>query len=178
MAYLFKDTRGKSKYWYCGFTLPSGARTTASTKQVSLKEAKKVMRAIESKNELAKTKYITQAQIAKDLNIILEDMGQTPVDVVKTGDYLTRWLTDVKPELSKSSYVDYKAIIEAFIRSLETQFKATIELTTPTVLLSQLMGCRSVALDDIFYTHGFDDPKGRMEAIAARLQPSSPNYEI
>jgi hypothetical protein len=39
---LHKDSRGKSKYWYCAYTLANGVRRFRSTKQTKKGEAMKV----------------------------------------------------------------------------------------------------------------------------------------
>ena len=79
MASLHKDPRNKSPYWYCAYTLPDGRRAFRSTKQRDRKKALDVARTLEKAAEKARAGELTEAQVRKLLEGILESVGQSPI---------------------------------------------------------------------------------------------------
>jgi len=118
MASLHKDPRGKSPFWYCAFTLPTGRRTFRSTKIADRKQAMGVCLQWDKTSEQGRDGNLTEAQTRKVLNTILESTGQAPMQSESIHEYFTNW-TNGKELANKPRTAErYRNIVKKFLLSL------------------------------------------------------------
>lgn len=115
MASVWKHP--ESKYWFACFTLPNGKRTKRSTKKTGRSDAQKIA----EKFEEAARHVTTEAQARKVLADIYALSTGKALKSASIKDYLTRWATSKKNELSKSTSTKYVGTTKQFIEHLGTR---------------------------------------------------------
>ena len=76
MACLVKDSKGRSKYWYCCYTTPDGKRLKKSTKQSDKEKAMVVCLAMAGVEEDIAKISPTEQQLRKVINDALVRAGE------------------------------------------------------------------------------------------------------
>jgi len=117
VASIHKDPRNKSPYWYCAYTLPDGRRAFRSTKQRDRKKAFDVCRSLEKASQKAREGELTEIQVRKILDDILDSVGQPLVRVETVRSFFNSWLTG-KEVSAKAFYQHYKKAVSKFLESL------------------------------------------------------------
>src|SRR5450631_858018 len=116
---LHKDPRpGKSKYWYCAFTLANGKRALRSTGKTNLKEAKIVCSYFEETEGMARRGDATADTLMKAANDTLKRLGQDQIKHPSAVEYFDSWKEKITLEISKAALHRYAHIIKQFVASL------------------------------------------------------------
>lgn len=118
MASIHKDSRGKSPYWLCYYTLPDGRRTSRSTKQRDRKKAWAFCLALEQASDRARIGELTEIAARRILDDILTSSGARalPHDTVRA--FAGRWLATKKETVTGQTARRYAQVVEAFLESL------------------------------------------------------------
>jgi integrase len=131
MASLHKDPRNKSPYWYCAYTLPDGRRAFRSTKQRDRKKALDVARTLEKAAEKARAGELTEAQVRKLLDGILESVGQSPIRSETVRSFFNTWLSGKKLSTSPSTHALYNRCLTKFLGALSLKADRPLSGVTP-----------------------------------------------
>ena len=132
MASLHKDPRGKSPFFYCAYTLPDGRRAFRSTKQRDREKAFDVCRSLEKASEKARAgERLTEIQVRKLLDEILEKYGQEPVRSQSVRDFFEVWLAGKKVSTKENVHRQYAQILTAFLNGLGKKADKSLNGITP-----------------------------------------------
>jgi integrase len=131
MASIHRDPRGKSPYWYCAYTLPNGRRVFRSTKQRDRKKAFDICRALEKASEKARSGELSEIQVRKMLDEILESVGQEAVQVQSVRSFFEDWLSGKKPNVSHSTFTRYQKVVGKFLQGLGERAEKSIVSVGP-----------------------------------------------
>jgi len=131
MASIHKDPRGKSLFWYCAYTLPNGRRVFRSTKQRDRKKALDFCRALEKASEKARAGELTEIQVRKLLDEVLESVGQKPVRSESVRAFFTNWLAGKKLSTAPGIYAHYEKAVTKFLDVLATKADKALSGVTP-----------------------------------------------
>jgi integrase len=130
MASIHKDPRNKSPYWYCAYTLPDGRRAFRSTKQRDRKKAFDVCRTLEKACEKARAGEISEIQVRKLFDDILDSIGQRPIRAETVRSFFLSWLAGKQLSTKPGVYRHYKKTVTKFLASLgEKAEKALASVT-------------------------------------------------
>lgn len=131
MASLHKDPRGKSPFWYCAYVLPDGRRTFRSTKERDRKKAFDICRALEKASAKAREGELTEIQVRKLLDELLENVGQSPMRSESVASFFQSWLASKQASIGKSSFTQYTKAIATFLAGLGTKADKSLAGVTP-----------------------------------------------
>jgi integrase len=118
MASIHKDPRNKSPFWYCAYTLPDGRRAFRSTKQRDRKKASEICRVLEKASEKARADELTEVQVRKLLDEVLESVGQQPIQSESVRSFFTNWLSGKQLAITKGTHTHYKKVLDRFLEGL------------------------------------------------------------
>ena len=120
MPSLHKDPRGKSPYWYCSFTLPSGRRTLRSTKQrfKDRAAAAKICQTWEDLSRKGSRGRLTESVARKVIQDIYEDANQEALPGDSVEKYFQTWLGVKLGEVSEATARKYQDVTNQFIEYL------------------------------------------------------------
>jgi integrase len=131
VASVHKDPRGKSPYWYCAYTLVDGRRVFRSTKQRDRKNALDICRALEKASDKARAGELTEIQVRKLLDEILEGVGQRPLSSETVRSFFTNWLSGKKLSTAEGTYKHYKKAVGKFLAVLGDRAEKSIASVGP-----------------------------------------------
>jgi integrase len=131
MASIHRDPRGKSPYWYCAYTLPNGRRVFRSTKQRDRKKAFDICRTLEKAGEKARSGELSEIQVRKMLDEILESVGQEAVQVQSVRSFFEDWLSGKKPNVSHNTFTRYQKVAGKFLLGLGERAERSIANVGP-----------------------------------------------
>ena len=131
MASIHKDPRNKSPYWYCAYTLPDGRRAFRSTKQRDRKKASDICRTLEKASEKARADELTEIQVRKLLDEVLESVGQQPVQSESVRSFFTNWLSGKQLAVTKGTHTHYKKVLGRFLEGLGDRAEKSIANVRP-----------------------------------------------
>ena len=117
MASLHKDPRGKSPYWYCSFTLPSGKRTLRSTgKRFKEKQAaEKICQAWQNTARKGAAGRLTESIARKVIQDIYEDANGEALPGGTVAQYFAEWNTSKEKETSVATARKYQDVVNQFL---------------------------------------------------------------
>ena len=121
----------KSPYWYCAYTLPDGRRAFRSTKQRDRKKAGDVARTLEKATERARAGELTEIQVRKLLDSVLESVGQSPVQRETVRTFLLAWLGGKQLSTRPAVHAHYRKSIEGFLASLGPKADRSLNAVVP-----------------------------------------------
>lgn len=121
MASIHK--RDGSKFWLCSYTLPSGQRTTVSTKQTDRKKAQKFAESLEQSHEDAKDRIMTEENARRYLDKMLYEVSGQRLNRSTIEEYMTKWYKDKISEVSKATFKGYRGNCDRFVAFLGQQAK-------------------------------------------------------
>jgi integrase len=130
VASLHKDPRNKSPYWYCAYTLPDGRRAYRSTKQRDRKKAFDVCRALEKASEKARAGELSEIQVRKLLDDILESVGQRPLRAETVRSFFLSWLAGKQLSIKAGVYQHYKKAVTKFLENLGDRAEKSLASVT------------------------------------------------
>lgn len=154
MASVHKDPRGKSKYWYCAFTLPDGRRAFRSTKATDRSEAVAigerwerqstsiaqspklqnkafVMESFISLTQQASQGDFTEATARSFLDDILKASGQAPLRNISARQFLLNWVESKEIAKAKGTGQRYRKVVESFVARLGERADSALGGITP-----------------------------------------------
>ncbi|MDB6154223.1 MAG: integrase family protein, partial [Chthoniobacteraceae bacterium] len=153
MASVHKDPRGKSKYWYCAFTLPDGRRAFRSTKVTDRSEAvaigerwERQARGVADAPKLQNKAFVmesfitltqqagqgefTEATARRFVDDILKASGQAPLRNITIREFLMSWVESKVLAKAKGTGQRYRKVIESFINHLEARADSSLGAIT------------------------------------------------
>jgi integrase len=131
MASIHKDPRGKSPYWYCAYTLPTGKRTFKSTKLADRSQAQEFCRTLARASKLGSNGNLTEARARELISEIVEHTLGEPLKFYTAEEWLNDWLEGKKTAKSGATYLKYRHTIDSFIASLGPRAKRNLNQVTP-----------------------------------------------
>jgi len=131
MPSINKDSRGKSRYWYCTITLKGGKQIRKSTKLTDYDEAMAYALELERANNDSKDLILTETTARSYLNKMLDLAGVGRIKSPAASEYLQKdWLKKISANTSYATYMRYRSVIDQFIEHLGG--KAALPLMTVT----------------------------------------------
>ena len=104
MASIHKDSRGKSPYWYCAFTLPGGQRAFRSTKERDRRRAQDICRKWELATDEAQRGRLTESAARKVIADIYELANKERLPSSTVEAFFETWLAGKRNEIQPSFY--------------------------------------------------------------------------
>jgi len=114
-ASIHKDPRGKSPFWYASFTLPSGKRTSRSTKQTDKRKAQAVCVQWDKAARIAREGNFQDLAARKTINDIYELSNGQPLLSSNATSYFELWLEEKKHEAADSTHRKYCDVVKQFL---------------------------------------------------------------
>jgi transposase-like protein len=118
MASLHKDPRKRSPFWYVAYTLADGRRAFRSTRQTDRKKAAEVARTLERAAQAARRNELTESQVRKWMDELLESTGQSPVRNVTVRSFCAEWLKGKQLSVSHAAARRYERALALFLEGL------------------------------------------------------------
>ena len=115
MASIHKDSRGKSPYWYCAFTLPGGQRAFRSTKERDRRRAQDICRKWELATDEAQRGRLTESAARKVIADIYELANKERLPSSTVEGFFETWLAGKRNEIQPSSYQTYVEVVAGFL---------------------------------------------------------------
>jgi integrase len=139
MAYLVRDARSRSPYWYGVYLVvsPEGQRrwVRKSTKRRKRVEAKEILDAWQKTADRAAAGNLDQARIREIVLETVERVTGKRTDSPTVSEWLERWIRAERGAVAAGTMVRYEQIIRDFLSSIGTQAHAPLEaLSTDTIL--------------------------------------------
>jgi integrase len=131
MASIHKDPRNKSPFWYCAYTLPDGRRAFRSTKQRDRKKASDICRMLEKASEKARAGELSEVQVRKLLDEVLESVGQPPMQSESVRSFFANWLSGKQLAITKGTHTHYKKVLERFLEGLGERAEKSLANVRP-----------------------------------------------
>jgi len=118
MAYLVKDSEGRSPYWYCCYTTPHGQRLKKSTKQTDRAKAWDICVAMATAEGAIAAGSATEAQLRKVIDNALERIGERKLNESTIRQQLDAWIEEKESAVSEATIVAYRHVRELFLEFL------------------------------------------------------------
>jgi hypothetical protein len=139
MAYLVRDARSRSPYWYGVYLVisPGGQRrwVRKSTKKQKRSEAKEILDAWQKIADRAAAGNLDQARIREIVLETVERVKGKRTDSPTVSEWLERWIRTERGAVAGRTMMRYEQIVRDFLGSIGTQAQAPLEaLTTNTFL--------------------------------------------
>jgi len=132
MASIHKDPRGKSRFYYCAFTLPNGKRAFRSTKLTDRNAALEFSLLMEEAARRAAARNLAEDQARKILNRILELGNDAPLSFKSLANYSAEWLRSKKVTASEATFIRYSGFVDNFVKHVGShRAAANIDTVTP-----------------------------------------------
>src|SRR5262245_27563531 len=126
MAYVTKDSRGRSPYWTACYNSADGRWLKKSTKFTNKKKALEVALALEHGEHLARSGAFTEARLRELLEQTLERVIGAPVEHYTAETWL-RWWHERKAKARQASAERYGQVVRDFIGSLGSRAQLPLE---------------------------------------------------
>jgi len=139
MAYLVRDARSRSPYWYGVYLVisPGGQRrwVRKSTKKRKRSEAKEILDAWQKTADRAAAGTLDQARIREIVLETVERVTGKRTESPTVSEWLERWIRTERGAVAGRTMMRYEQIVRDFLSSIGTQAQAPLEaLTTDTIL--------------------------------------------
>src|SRR3984893_4508186 len=117
MASIHRDPRFPKGVYYCAYVLADGRRAMRSTGKRDKKEAAIVCQSLQqAENELAGGE-LTKDRLTELFNETLKRLGETPIERINIGDWLSDWLAS-KEHVAPNTRLAYKQVVREFLAYL------------------------------------------------------------
>jgi integrase len=131
MASIHKDPRGKSRFWYCAFTLPDGRRAFKSTKLTDRNAALDFCLKLGGASKKSVQRNLPEEQARKILDEIRVLSGEAALRFRSLKAYTAEWLDSKKTTTSEGTLTRYKGIVDEFVAHVgQKRAEAGIETVT------------------------------------------------
>jgi integrase len=127
MAYVTKDSRGRSPYWIACFVDSSGRRLKKSTKLTNKKKALEVALSLEHGEHLARSGAFTEARLRELFEQTLERVIGAPVQHYTAETWFNWWIEKNTKKWSASTAERYQQVARDFIQSLGQRANLPLE---------------------------------------------------
>ena len=139
MAYLVRDARSRSPYWYGVYLVvsPGGQRrwVRKSTKKRKRSEAKEILEAWQKTADRAAAGSLDQARIREIVLETVERVTGKRTDSPTVAEWLERWIRTEKGAVAPRTMMRYEQIVRDFLSSIGARAKAPLEaLSTDAIL--------------------------------------------
>lgn len=132
MAYVVKDSRGRSPFWTACYNAADGRRLKKSTKEKNRRKALEIALALERAERLGDRGEATEARLRELLAETLErvsDGADTLRNFTAEG-WITEWLNRKRPLLAAGSLWSYERATKTFIEHLGRRAKLSLAAIT------------------------------------------------
>ena len=139
MAYLVRDARSRSPYWYGVYLVvsPGGQRrwVRKSTKKRKRSEAKEILDAWQNTADRAAAGNLDQARIREIVLETVERVTGKRTDSPTVSEWLERWIRTEKGAVTAGTMIRYEQIVRDFLSSIGAHAQVPLEaLSTDTIL--------------------------------------------
>jgi integrase len=117
MASIHRDPRFPKGVWYCAYTLADGQRAMRSTGKRDRKEAAIVCQALQQSEKELSGGRLTKDRLTEIFNETLKRLGETPIERINIGDWLTDWLAS-KEQVAPNTRAGYEQVVREFLAYL------------------------------------------------------------
>ncbi len=137
MAYLVRDARSRSPYWYGVYLVvsPGGQRrwVRKSTKKRKRSEAKEILEAWQKTADRAAAGSLDQARIREIVLETVERVTGKRTDSPTVAEWLERWIRTEKGAVAPRTMMRYEQIVRDFLSSIGARAQAEA-LSTDAIL--------------------------------------------
>jgi integrase len=139
MAYLVRDARSRSPYWYGVYLVvsPGGQRrwVRKSTKKRKRSEAKEILDAWQNTADRAAAGNLDQARIREIVLETVERVTGKRIDSPTVSEWLERWIRTEKGAVAAGTMIRYEQIVRDFLSSIGAHAQVPLEaLSTDAIL--------------------------------------------
>lgn len=136
MAYVVKDSRGRSPYWVACYTDATGRRLKKSTKLTNKKKALEVAFALDHGEHLARSGAFNETRLRELLEETLERLTGAPVQHYTAETWFKWWIEKGTKKWSASTAERYAQVARDFVSSLGQRAKLPLEHIADKDILS------------------------------------------
>jgi integrase len=131
MAYVTKDARDRSPYWFANWRDQTGRRIRKSTKLTSKSKALEVARALQKASDEARRGTLTEARTRELLSEVLQSVnGGEGLRVFSVADWLEHFLKGKRKSHSERTAAVYEQTTREFIEFLGPRARLNIAAIT------------------------------------------------
>jgi integrase len=130
VAYVVKDSKGRSPYWIACYTDLTGRRLKKSTKLTNKKAALEIALALEHGEHLARKGVFTEARLRDLLEQTLERVIGTPVQHHTTRTWFDEWCEEKSKSRTPATAERYAQVARDFLLSLGPRADLPLEHIT------------------------------------------------
>jgi integrase len=139
MAYLVRDARSRSPYWYGVYLVisPDGRRrwVRKSTKKRKRSEAKEILDAWQKAADRAAAGNLDQARIREIVLETVELVTGKRIAPPRVSEWLERWIRTEKGAVAPRTMMRYGQIVRDFLSNIRVRAQASLEtLSTDAIL--------------------------------------------
>jgi integrase len=127
MAYVVKDSRGRSPYWIACYADSTGRWLKKSTKLTNKKRALEVALSLEHGEKLARRGAFNETRLRELLEQTLERVIGAPVEHYTAETWFKWWIEKGRGRWSASTAERYQQVARDFIQSLSQRAKLPLE---------------------------------------------------
>jgi integrase len=140
MAYLIKDARGRSPFWYGIYqiVLPGGERrwVRKSTKKCKRAEAKEILDAWQKTADQAAAGFLDEARMREIMAETVARITGKRIDAPTIGEWLNRWLASERGAVAPQTMLRYEQIVRDFVASLGPVARSPLESLSADPILA------------------------------------------
>lgn len=127
MAYVVKDARGRSPYWYAIYRNAEGRRTRKSTELTSKSRALEMARGFEKAGREAREKRLTEARTREILSEILESVnGGQGLRIFTVADWLQHFVGQKQKSRAGKTAARHEQVMNEFVEFLGPRARLNI----------------------------------------------------
>ena len=118
MASIYKDPKGRSKFWYVSYFDASGAQRRKSTKTTDRTLAMKLAVEWERLAKSGRAGNVVAAQVRKVVAELVEQATGEPLHFQTVADYFTHWKKQWDAGKAKNTAIKYTQTVDSFLKAI------------------------------------------------------------
>lgn len=130
MAYVVRDCRGRSPFWYAVFRDASGRRLKKSTQLTSKSKALEIARTLDKASREARQRTLTEARTRELLSEVLQAVNGGGLRVFTVAEWLDHFVAQKRKSRSDKTAERYAQVMREFIESLGSRSNLNIAAIT------------------------------------------------
>ncbi len=132
MAFVVKDRKRRSPYWYAVFRGPDGGRVWKSTKARNRQKALGIAMEWEKAARQARAGVLVEAQARKVLSEITCIMRGEPLKFFSVREWMDEWLANKVGSKADATHARYRGITQRFLESMGKRAEGNLAAVQPS----------------------------------------------
>jgi integrase len=129
-AFVIRDARGRSPFWYAVYRDPTGRRLKKSTKLTSKSKALEIARTLDKASREAREHRLTEARARELLSEVLQNVSGESLRVFTLADWFEHFSAQKSKSRARQTAARHKQLSKEFIEFLESRARLNIAAIT------------------------------------------------